>query len=120
MVLFLQVGRTRPEDYFINHGLSDKNKFEPTLEDVETMNTRVHVVVVVPTDEVTINFAWKEPKPLVGTTGAKWDFQNSLDLDSLAPAINRHYQAWREEKTDKQTHPLFLCVMALGLVSRDC
>jgi hypothetical protein len=53
---------------------------------------------------------WKEPKSLVATTGANWDFQNSLDLGNLASAIGRHYKAWRDGKTDKQSHPLFVCL----------
>ncbi|KAI9994778.1 hypothetical protein PInf_011609 [Phytophthora infestans] len=60
------------------------------------------------------SFVWKEPKPLVGTTGAKWDFQNSLDLGNLASAIGCHYQAWRDGKTDKRTHPLFVCLDGPG------
>ncbi|KAI9994773.1 hypothetical protein PInf_011604 [Phytophthora infestans] len=69
--------------------------------------------VVVPTISQQ-SFVWKEPKPLVGTTGAKWDFQNSLDLGNLASAIGCHYQAWRDGKTDKRTHPLFVCLDGPG------
>ena len=72
------------------------------------------LVVVVPASrEETITnssaFVWKEPKSLVATTGAKWDFQNSLDLGHLESAIDCHYQAWKDGKTDKQSHPLFTC-----------
>ncbi|EEY65407.1 crinkler (CRN) family protein, partial [Phytophthora infestans T30-4] len=69
--------------------------------------------VVVPTLSQQ-SFVWKEPKPLVGTTGAKWDFQNSLDLGNLASAIGSHYEAWRDGKTDKRTHPLFVCLDGPG------
>ncbi|KAI9994921.1 hypothetical protein PInf_011764 [Phytophthora infestans] len=68
---------------------------------------------VVPTESQQ-SFVWKEPKPLVGTTGANWDFQNSLDLGNLASAIGRHYQAWRDGKTDKRSHPLFVCLDGPG------
>ncbi|KAI9994914.1 hypothetical protein PInf_011754 [Phytophthora infestans] len=69
--------------------------------------------VVAPTESQQ-SFVWKEPKPLVGTTGATWDFQNSLDLGNLASAIGCHYQAWRDGKTDKRTHPLFVCLDGPG------
>ncbi|EEY68339.1 crinkler (CRN) family protein, putative [Phytophthora infestans T30-4] len=69
--------------------------------------------VVVPTESQK-SFVWKEPKSLVATTGANWDFQNSLDLGNLASAIGRHYQAWRDGKTDKRSHPLFVCLDGPG------
>ncbi|KAI9994926.1 hypothetical protein PInf_011773 [Phytophthora infestans] len=69
--------------------------------------------VVVPTVSQQ-SFVWKEPKPLVGTTGATWDFQNSLDLGNLASAIGCHYEAWRDGKTDKRSHPLFVCLDGPG------
>ncbi|KAI9994911.1 hypothetical protein PInf_011751 [Phytophthora infestans] len=68
---------------------------------------------VVPTESQQ-SFVWKEPKSLVATTGANWDFQNSLDLGNLASAIGRHYQAWRDGKTDKRSHPLFVCLDGPG------
>nr|QUJ09334.1 crinkler 7 [Plasmopara viticola] len=81
---------------------------------------QIHVLVVVPTEAPVVpalsqqSFFWKEPKPLVATTGANWDFQNSLDLGNLASAIGRHYQAWRDGKTDKRSHPLFVCLDGPG------
>jgi hypothetical protein len=60
------------------------------------------------------SFTWMEPKALVGATGADWDFQNSLDLGNLASAIGCHYQAWREGRTDKRSHPLFACLDGPG------
>ncbi|KAE9013785.1 hypothetical protein PF011_g8333 [Phytophthora fragariae] len=69
------------------------------------------LIVQVPTQQ---SFVWKEPKPLVESIGAKWDFQNSLDLGNLSYAIGQHYQAWRDGKTDKRTHPLFVCLDGPG------
>ncbi|KAE9345569.1 hypothetical protein PF008_g8694 [Phytophthora fragariae] len=43
------------------------------------------LIVQVPTQQ---SFVWKEPKPLVESIGAKWDFQNSLDLGNLSYAID--------------------------------
>ncbi|KAE8962502.1 hypothetical protein PR001_g29687 [Phytophthora rubi] len=60
------------------------------------------------------SFVWKAPKSLVGSTGAKWDFQNSLNIGSLSYAIGQHYQAWTQGKTDKRSHPLFVCLDGPG------
>ncbi|EEY59517.1 Crinkler (CRN) family protein [Phytophthora infestans T30-4] len=83
---------------------------------------QIHVLAVVPTEAAVVpalsqqSFFWKEPKSLVATTGANWDFQNSLDLGNLASAIGCHYEAWRDGKTDKRTHPLFVCLDGPGTV----
>ncbi|POM74673.1 Crinkler (CRN) family protein, partial [Phytophthora palmivora] len=103
-------------------GLSEKDvRHQVDKHQVAAGNGPVNVMaVVVPTEEVVVpalsqqSFFWKEPKSLVATTGANWDFQNSLDLGNLASTIGRHYQAWRDGKTDKRSHPLFVCLDGPG------
>ncbi|KAE9266940.1 hypothetical protein PR003_g31946 [Phytophthora rubi] len=69
------------------------------------------LIVQVPTPRPVAmpTFVWKAPKSLVGSIGANWDFQNSLNIGNLSYAIGQHYQAWTKGKTDKRSHPLFVC-----------
>lgn len=95
----------------LQHWLFDKSRMPQPSTD------QIHVLVVVPSEDEVMpqqSVVWKKPKLLVGSTGANWDFQNSLDLGNLASAISHHYQAWKNGKTDKQSHPLFVCLNGPG------
>lgn len=52
---------------------------------------------------------WKAPKSLLYTHGRHWAYQPSEDtLMKLKDSLPKHYKNWKEEKTDKQMHPLYL------------
>ena len=61
-----------------------------------------------------IDFAWREPHPLLQTEGSKWNYQTDPGICStLQKEIQMHYDKWREGVKDKQCHPLFLCMSGL-------
>ncbi|KAK1942797.1 hypothetical protein P3T76_005434 [Phytophthora citrophthora] len=85
---------------------------EDVLEDMPKPRSRqIHLLVVCPE---TIVYSWRPSKPLVGSAGASWEFQNPLDVKDVSKAIQTHYNAWKKGISSKTMHPLFTCISGPG------
>ena len=58
----------------------------------------------------------REPVPFVTSTGADWQYQTAHAdaIDALSKFLPTHFSNWQTGRTDKQSHPLFLCCTGPG------
>jgi hypothetical protein len=60
-------------------------------------------------------FQWREPRPLLQTEGSKWEYQCDPTFHGiLRSEIKMHFDNWKGKRSDKQGHPLFLCLSGPG------
>ncbi|KAL3659206.1 hypothetical protein V7S43_015784 [Phytophthora oleae] len=71
---------------------------------------QTHVLVVAPGT----SFYCRPSRPLQSAKGSRWDFQNPLDNEDVAKAIQTHYKAWKSRDNDNKLHPLFGCISGPG------
>ena len=59
--------------------------------------------------------SWHEPKPLLQSRGALWPYQHGDQIQKiLAAELPDHFGAWKQQKTDKMLHPLFIVASGPG------
>ncbi len=58
----------------------------------------------------------REPVPFVKSSGADWQYQTAHAdaIDALSKFLPTHFTNWKTGRTDKQSHPLFLCCTGPG------